>query len=134
MAAWSTDGSENLSRCGHCDNCKRPPESIERKNVVLQAWQIVKVSQIIESEGGRVTLGMLSDLVRGAGGQSFGVGGSRSKEKNSLDLEAVASGKVEMNKDASLHFIEIIHTYEDLTGCGEPFDNPTSLRISQRRI
>ena len=59
----------------------------------------------MEREGGRVTLGMLADLVRGVGGGAFGVsgGGKRgkgnAKEKVELDLEEIAGGKVMLSKD-----------------------------------
>src|SRR5258708_4045705 len=91
--AWSTDGKDSLTRCGHCDNCSRPPEIIERRDVTVQAWQLVKIIEAIAAEGGRVTLGMLADLARGAGGGAFGVGGRSSKGKSKgkveLDLETI---------------------------------------------
>lgn len=107
MSAWSTAETDALAKCGHCDNCVRSPESIEKKDVTLATWQILQVLKHIENDGGRVTLGMLADLVRGAGGGSYGVnnGGkkkgkqSASKEKVGLDLEEVAGGKVALGKD-----------------------------------
>ena len=71
------------------------------------AWQILKVAEAIERDGGRVTLGMLGDLVRGSGGGSYGVAGGgrrgkgRGKEKVGLDLEDIAGGKVKLSKDVS---------------------------------
>lgn len=109
VSAWSTDGSNNLTRCGHCDNCKRSPDSIERKDVTLESWKIIKAAQFIASEGGRATMGMLADLVRGSGGGAFAVGGSgkgRSKasDKTRLDMDDIAGGKVEMAKEVSAQF------------------------------
>lgn len=107
MSAWATSEIGAHDRCGHCDNCTRPPETIERQDVTLAAWRILKVSDWIEHEGGRVTLGMLADLVRGAGGGSFGIasgggkGKSRAKEKIGLDLEDISGGKVTLGKDVS---------------------------------
>ena len=106
--AWSTDGKDSLTRCSHCDNCIRPPEVIERRDVTVQAWQLVRIVEAIAAEGGRVTLGMLADLARGAGGGAFGVGSrngkGKSKEKVGLDLEAICGGKVDMSRDVSWLF------------------------------
>jgi ATP-dependent DNA helicase Q1 len=79
--------------------------------VSLDAWQILKVVQQVERHGGRVTLGMLADLIRGAGGGSFGVvsnnrkGKGTGKEKIGLDLDEIAGGKVALSKDVSFWFI-----------------------------
>ena len=65
----------------------------------------MKIVETITAEGGRVTLGMLADLARGAGGGAFGVGGrggkGKSKEKVGLDLEVICQGKVDMSRDVS---------------------------------
>ncbi|KAL5514242.1 hypothetical protein ACEPAG_2330 [Sanghuangporus baumii] len=108
MSAWGTAETDAHARCDHCDNCKRPPEAMERRDVTLPAWQILRVSQVIERMSGRVTMGMLADLVRGAGGGSFGavVGGrgrgkgkGGAKEKIGLDLDEIAGGKVQLGKE-----------------------------------
>ncbi|KAL5476913.1 hypothetical protein ACEPAI_3099 [Sanghuangporus weigelae] len=108
MSAWGTAETDAHARCGHCDNCKRPPEAMERRDVTLPAWQILRVSQVIERMSGRVTMGMLADLVRGAGGGSFGavVGGrgrgkgkGGAKEKIGLDLDEIAGGKVQLGRE-----------------------------------
>ncbi|THH10608.1 hypothetical protein EW145_g1208 [Phellinidium pouzarii] len=106
MSAWGTAESDAHARCGHCDNCTRPPESVERRDVTLAAWQILQVTQTIERDGGRVTLGMLADLVRGVGGGAYGVSGGggkrgkgKAKEKVELDLGEIAGGKVKLGKD-----------------------------------
>lgn len=99
-----------LTPCGHCDNCTRSPETIDHRDVTLEAWQILKVVQEVEHQGGRVTLSMLADLIRGAGGGSFGVVGNgrkgkgTSKEKLGLDLESIAGGKVALSKDVGWLF------------------------------
>ncbi len=108
MSAWGTDEASAVSPCGHCDNCTRPPESICRKDVTLEAWRILRVADTIEQQGGRVTLGMMGDLVRGVGGGSFGVsnggrgGNGKSKEKIGLDLESISNGKTSLSKDVSV--------------------------------
>ena len=104
MSAWATSEADVHARCGHCDNCSRPPENVERRDVTLEAWQILQVAQAIERDGGRVTLSMLADLVRGAGGGAYGVAGGKrgkgkAKEKVGLDLAEIAGGKIALGKD-----------------------------------
>lgn len=83
---------------------------MDRRDVTLPAWQILRVAQAIERDKGRVTMGMLADLVRGAGGGAFGatVGGrgrgkgrrqAPVKEKVGLDLDEIAGGKVSLGKE-----------------------------------
>lgn len=110
MSSWGTTDSDAYSRCGHCDNCVRAPESIETRNVTLESWKILKIAESIERDGGRVTVGMLADLVRGAGGRAYGVterGGKQSKgkakEKVALDVEQIVGGKLTLSKDVSVH-------------------------------
>lgn len=115
LSSWSdTTEAGTLTRCGHCDNCTRPPESITTRDVTLESWQILKVSERVSRDGGRLTVGMLSDLVRGAGGGGFvadpgakrkgkGKGkATESKEKTSLDLDEIAGGKVALSKEVCL--------------------------------
>ncbi|KAG8799909.1 hypothetical protein FRC16_004113 [Serendipita sp. 398] len=105
LSAWSAEGSQTLSPCGHCDNCTRSPDELERdKDVTVEAWKILQIVRTIKDEGGKATLSMLSDLVRGAGGGSFessngGKGKGKQKEKVPLDVDAICGGKVEMHKD-----------------------------------
>lgn len=143
ISAWSTDGSA-LSRCGHCDNCTRDPDSIERKDVTLETWKVLKVSQTISAEGGRTTLGMLADLIRGAGGGAFDVSsGSRGKskgqgkQKSQLDLDSVCHGKVDLRKDVSLLCSQLSHLCcgpDFLSGRGKPPDYTAPFGLSEGRI
>ncbi|CAE6507720.1 unnamed protein product [Rhizoctonia solani] len=127
LSSWTTEAGGKLTPCGHCDNCTRPPETVANKDVTLDAWIILRVAQTIDGEGGRVTIGMLADLVRGVGGKAFqvpaGGGGRRRKsqgEKVGLDLEGIAGGKVSLSKDdaetliiqlvLSGHLKEIFHS------------------------
>lgn len=107
LSAWNSDGSDQLSRCGHCDNCKRGPGSIEHKDVTLEAWKVMKAAEFIASEGGRATVNQLADLVRGFGGGTFGIvsGGKnrfKTSEKISLNMDDVAGGKVGMAKEVCM--------------------------------
>ncbi|KAF8588200.1 ATP-dependent DNA helicase [Ramaria rubella] len=105
LSSWTSSTAGALTPCGHCDNCTRSPETIDHRDVTLEAWQILKVVQEIERQGGRVTVGMTADLIRGAGGKSFGVAGGgrkgkgKTKEKVELDLNEIAGGKVGLSKD-----------------------------------
>lgn len=90
-----------MEPCGHCDNCKRPEDTFERKDVTLAAWQIVKVVNAVKRAGGRLTLGMLADLVRGAKKGAFEVSMGRKKQNQNIDLVAVAGGPVDLTKPVS---------------------------------
>jgi hypothetical protein len=112
MASWTTDDTDALARCGHCDNCTRPPETVDRKDVTVEAWQILKIVAAVQRQGGRLTLNRLSDLARGAGGGAFEAGGQgkgKGQGKITLDLDEVAGGKIGFSKDVSvlhgMHYI-----------------------------
>jgi ATP-dependent DNA helicase Q1 len=110
MASWTTDDTDALARCGHCDNCMRPPETVDQRDVTVEAWQILKIAAAVQRQGGRLTLNGLSDLARGAGGSAFDTGGTgkgKAKERTTLDLADVAGGKIGLSKDVS--FAEFIH-------------------------
>ncbi|KZT07931.1 ATP-dependent DNA helicase [Laetiporus sulphureus 93-53] len=106
VASWTTQETDALERCGHCDNCTRAPESVKRLDVRLHAWQILHVAEAVQDARGRVTIAQLADLARGSGGASFtmtssqkGRGRGKEKERIALDLEEVAGGKVELAKE-----------------------------------
>ncbi|KAG1730305.1 P-loop containing nucleoside triphosphate hydrolase protein [Suillus lakei] len=103
MASWTTNESDAMDRCGHCDNCTRPPDSVEHKDATVESWQILKILEAVEGSGGRLTIAGLSDLARGLGGGSFETsgGGKRrnTKEKIQIDYDSVAGGKVGLSKD-----------------------------------
>ncbi|KAH7882286.1 P-loop containing nucleoside triphosphate hydrolase protein [Phlebopus sp. FC_14] len=103
MASWTTEESSAMDRCGHCDNCTRGPETIERKDVTLEAWQLLKILKAVDAQGGRQTIAGLSDLARGLSGGIFDAGGKgkrkKTKEKVQLDYDAVSGGKVGLSKD-----------------------------------
>ncbi|KAJ7932543.1 ATP-dependent DNA helicase [Mycena leptocephala] len=107
MSSWATEDSNALAPCGHCDNCTRPADSFERRDVTFEAWQVLKIADAVQHTGGQLTLTMLADLARGNGGGTYGVGGGgrkgkgkgREKEKMDLDLERICAGKVNLKKD-----------------------------------
>lgn len=112
LSAWSDSEGNTLTRCGHCDNCTRSKSSITTRDVTLESWQVLKVLEHVSRDGGRITVGMLADLVRGAGGGAYSAstGGKKGKgkEKISLDLDEVAGGKVTMNKNVSTEQVRTI--------------------------
>lgn len=107
MAAWTTEESNATDRCGHCDNCTRPPETVEHSDTTLEAWRILKILENVDANGGRQTIAGLGDLARGLGGGTFEANGKRrkTKEKVQLDYDAIASGKVGLSKDVRAHLM-----------------------------
>ncbi|KAI6121912.1 ATP-dependent DNA helicase [Pisolithus sp. B1] len=101
MASWTTEESRATDRCGHCDNCTRSPETVEQRDVTLEAWQILKILETISAQGTRQTIAGLGDLARGLGGGAFEGGGKRRKTKEKLQLhyDSISGGKVELSKD-----------------------------------
>ena len=109
MSSWTTAESDALMRCGHCDNCTRSSEHLDRRDVTIEAWQLLKIAAEMEREGGNLTLNMLAGLARGVGGATYEVthkngvkkGKGKAKEKFALDLDDVAGGIVDLTKDVS---------------------------------
>lgn len=103
MASWTTNESDAMDRCGHCDNCTRPSANVEHRDATVEAWQILKILETVEGSGGRLTIAGLSDLARGLGGGSFDAGGGgkrrNAKEKIQIDYDSVAGGRVGLSKD-----------------------------------
>ncbi|KAI6165945.1 P-loop containing nucleoside triphosphate hydrolase protein [Pisolithus thermaeus] len=101
MASWTTEESRATDRCGHCDNCTRSPETVEQRDVSLEAWQILKILETISAQGTRQTIAGLGDLARGLGGGAFEGGGKRRKTKEKLQIhyDSISGGKVELSKD-----------------------------------
>ncbi|KAF7310790.1 ATP-dependent DNA helicase [Mycena chlorophos] len=103
MSSWTTAEKNALAPCNHCDNCTRSPDSFTQRDVTLEAWQILRVVDAVKATGGQLTLAMLADLARGAGGGNYDVGGGRrGKEKMDLNLQAVCGGKVALKKEVWL--------------------------------
>lgn len=89
-------------KCGKCDNCVSPPDTID---VSVEAWQIVNALQDMYDHGGRITVAALADLVRGlkrgaytmsGGGGEGGRGGRKGKRKRN-DTATSAAGKLDMS-------------------------------------
>ncbi|EGO29247.1 hypothetical protein SERLADRAFT_445074 [Serpula lacrymans var. lacrymans S7.9] len=101
MASWTTEESDAFERCGHCDNCLRPPETVVHKNVTFEAWQLLKIVEAVGRQGKRLTMSGLGDLSRGLGGGTFETGGRRqkAKERFTLDYNEISGGKVGLSKD-----------------------------------
>lgn len=77
------DSFKDANPCGKCDNCLNPPEP---RDVSFHAWQIVNAVQEMYEEGGRITVALLADLVRGLKQGQYPIvvdqgGGRRRKRK-----------------------------------------------------
>ncbi|KZT18931.1 ATP-dependent DNA helicase [Neolentinus lepideus HHB14362 ss-1] len=108
LSSWVAEGEDALARCGHCDNCMRHPQTLEEKDVTLEAWQILRIAEAIKKGTGLETLNKLVDLVRGTGGGCFEAkvgetkhrrGKGKDTEKTWLDLDKIAGGKVNLCKE-----------------------------------
>ena len=109
MASWTTDDTDALAHCGHCDNCVRPPETVDQRDVTVEAWQILKIAAAVQRQGGRLTLNGLGDLARGTGGGTFDTGGNgKGKGKMAFDLDNIAGGKIGLSRDVSKFMARII--------------------------
>lgn len=101
VSSWSTDEQGALDPCGHCDNCLRAQETVDREDVTLATWQILKIVQSVRRSGGKLTLAMLVALARGGKNGAFEASRGRkgrSKETHNLDLQQVAGGPVELSR------------------------------------
>ena len=67
LSSWTTEDSDALTGCEHCDNCTRKPGSFDRRDVTVEAWKILKVSEAVHKSNGRLTISMLTEMVRGTG-------------------------------------------------------------------
>ncbi|KZV99558.1 ATP-dependent DNA helicase [Exidia glandulosa HHB12029] len=144
LSAWgaSTDAG---ATCGHCDNCKRKGKGtvdVDR-DVTLDAWKILHVLSHIEKHKGRVTISILTDLVRGAGGGGFAAGkkGKKAQDKIELDLDAVCGGKVSLSKDDTeiliIHLLTTGHLTESYSQTAYTINvyltaGPEAYRLSRR--
>lgn len=97
MSSWTTDESDGLARCGHCDNCTRDRDSLDERDVTYQTWQILKIVEETERSNGNITLSMLANVARGVGTVTSGKG--KAKEKTSLDLDQLCGGKVDLKRE-----------------------------------
>ncbi|KAI0366052.1 ATP-dependent DNA helicase [Pilatotrama ljubarskyi] len=104
--AWGTADEDALTRCGHCDNCTRPPETVDRRDVRLPAWQLLKLATVLHRARESVTMAQLCSRARGLrasgatdGAKGRGRGKRAPKEKVNVDLQEVAGGKIELTQE-----------------------------------
>lgn len=81
MASWTTVDEDATATCGHCDNCTRTEETVDRRNVTMEAWQILKIAEKVHEEKGRLSLAQLAGIARGTGKAEFSVS-SRKRRGN----------------------------------------------------
>lgn len=106
LSSWSTEDSNVLDNCGHCDNCSRSTDTFVTKDMTLEAWRILKVAEEIHRNRARATLASLASLVKGSG--SVDVGRGKNKEKMHLDLDEICGGKTELSKEVALILISLV--------------------------
>ncbi|EIW51605.1 ATP-dependent DNA helicase [Trametes versicolor FP-101664 SS1] len=113
LHSWGTAEEDALARCGHCDNCTRPPETVDRQDARLPAWQLLRIAAAAERAHQRVTMAQLCKLARGlrvsglgevdgAKGKGRGRGrgrGGAPKERENVDVQEAAGGKVELSEE-----------------------------------
>lgn len=108
IASWTTNDEDALTRCGHCDNCKRSQDLVEHKDVALFAWRILKVVEAVERMRGRVTLNKLIALVRGNGGgkidAAVGNGKRKARTEEVVNIDEVAGGVVQLSAEVRTSF------------------------------
>ncbi|KAF8880470.1 P-loop containing nucleoside triphosphate hydrolase protein [Gymnopilus junonius] len=115
IASFATDEKGALDPCGHCDNCTRSPESIERRDVTLATWKVLKVANEVHQAGGRLTMGKLATLVRGGNKGMYEVTvGRRAAIERNLDLPDLIGGPVELTKNDTEHLLVYLLTQDYL--------------------
>lgn len=97
MDSWSTADEGAEDPCGHCDNCTRSQETVDRRDVRLAAWQILQVLQAAKGQKCDLSVNQLADLVRGSGSSSSGKT-VKGAGKLAIDVDAVAGGKMKYSK------------------------------------
>ncbi|PPQ71505.1 hypothetical protein CVT24_006469 [Panaeolus cyanescens] len=108
VSSWSTEEQSALDPCGHCDNCLRAKETIDRKDVTLASWQLLKIVQFVRQSGGKVTLGSLVSWARGGKSGAFETRTGRkgkNRETQSLDLQSLTGGPVDLSRGDLEHLI-----------------------------
>ncbi|KAH9849006.1 ATP-dependent DNA helicase [Lenzites betulinus] len=114
LNSWGTAEEDALTRCGHCDNCTRPPETVDRQDARLPAWQLLRIAAAAARANQQLTMAQLCKLARGlrvaAAGESAAGGakgrgrGKRARqEKESVDVQEAAGGKVELTETQTEH-------------------------------
>ncbi|KAG2003705.1 ATP-dependent DNA helicase [Coprinopsis cinerea AmutBmut pab1-1] len=131
ISSWSTAEKDALDRCGHCDNCLRDPASIEKRDVTLVSWQILKIVQEMKKLGKKMTLSQLATLARGKGKSQVevntGRGRRKAKEVMDVDLDSVCGGPAQ---DISANDIERVIVRLLLDGYLEEEFKATSYSIN----
>ncbi|EJD54785.1 ATP-dependent DNA helicase [Auricularia subglabra TFB-10046 SS5] len=145
LSAWGA-ATDAGAKCGHCDNCRRAPDSFSPNlDVTLDAWRAVRVLSHIATHKGRVTIAILADLVRGVGGGAFSAGGKKGKksqqDKLDLDLDEVCGGKISLSKDDTetliIHMLVSGYIQEDYSANAYTINvyvapGPEAYRLSRR--
>ena len=105
MSSWRTDEEDALERCGHCDNCTRSPEALEKFGPIarLGAWRLLRVAQAARRD---LTLSQLYDLARGKdvaapAGKGRGRRKSGAGQAATVDVEGLTGDKNDLSREVS---------------------------------
>jgi len=90
-SSWTTDDLDASQPCGHCDNCKRPPENVETRDVTEDAWKLLKVLKAVQNRP--MTLKQLTSLARGNSGGTYDIPGGG---KGKIDIEEVIGSPMKL--------------------------------------
>ncbi|TFK70701.1 ATP-dependent DNA helicase [Pluteus cervinus] len=93
ISQWATDNEDALSRCGHCDNCKRK-DGVLKQEITLQVWQLLQIVEAVERSGLQVTFRKLASFATGHKVQ-FSTNSRRGSERvTGLNLTTICDGRV----------------------------------------
>jgi hypothetical protein len=117
----------------------RDVDSVERRDVTLTAWQLLKILQAVRQQGGRLTLGKLAILARGGAKGMYEASTIKGRKKETenlkIDLDSVSGGPVDMSKTVSrLHSLRVAAPVEDCIGHRTPHSQTHCPKLLPRRI
>lgn len=98
MTSWTTEDSNALERCGHCDNCIRqaaPTHTFRTEDITVPVWQIIRIVGETQRLGAKVTMASLTQLVRTKVKAEVEVKRGRGKQKVQLNLQDLCGGPVD---------------------------------------
>lgn len=91
-----------MERCSHCDNCLRGSNSYKLEDKILEAWQVLKISEEVYRLKGNITIAGLAALAGGNRQSKIKVKQKRgAATEMQIDVDRVAGGKVDLSVPVS---------------------------------